>query len=126
MDLEQTRGHGGPCPYNQRRATSYRQFPTHTNGLAARDLNPISRMETQISLDESAIAPDSDSDESNGHEVAPDIAYLRCAIVNVAFIGLPHQNGWVLVDAGVPKMAGRIGRAAQERLARIPNLRRLC
>ena len=88
--------------------------PTPKDEEAARDLNPFSGMKT-LPLDESAIAPDSDSDESNGHEVAPDIAFLRCAIVNVAFIGLPRQSGWVLVDAGIPKMAGRIGRAAQER-----------
>ena len=72
-------------------------------------------MASQISLDQSAIAPESHSDDSKAHEVAPDLAYLRCAIVNVAFIGFPNQDGWVLVDAGVPGMAGRIGRAAQER-----------
>ncbi len=69
---------------------------------------------SQIPLDESVVAAPY-SDESGVHEVAPDIAYLRCAIVNVVFLGIPGQDGWVLVDAGIPGMAGRIEGAAKER-----------
>src|SRR5215210_3283351 len=48
--------------------------------------------------------------------VAPDLAYLRTGIVNVCLSGRPGApNGsWVLIDAGLPGMATRILRAAQE------------
>ena len=68
----------------------------------------------QQAIDPAAIAAP-DADESGAHVVAPDVAYLRCAIVNVAFLGEPNSAGWVLVDAGIPGVAERIARAAQER-----------
>jgi glyoxylase-like metal-dependent hydrolase (beta-lactamase superfamily II) len=48
--------------------------------------------------------------------VASDLAYLRTGIVNVCLFGHPGApNGsWVLIDAGLPGMATRIVRAAQE------------
>lgn len=51
------------------------------------------------------------------HEVAPDLAYLRLAIVNVVFMGLPGagDRGWVLVDAGVIGAGHAILNAARER-----------
>jgi len=50
-------------------------------------------------------------------EVAPDLAWLRTGIVNVAFLGHPDagDRGWVLVDAGIPGFAGTIARAAEHR-----------
>ena len=33
-------------------------------------------------------------------EVAPDLAYLRLAIVNAVFWGKPGARDWVLIDAG--------------------------
>ena len=50
-------------------------------------------------------------------EIAPDIAYLRTAIVNVFFFGLPTagDRGWVLIDAGIAGTAERIAEAAGER-----------
>jgi len=69
---------------------------------------------SQIELDDSARADEGAGDDGT-HEVASDVAYLRLGIVNAALIGLPNQDGWVLIDTGVPGMAGRIGRAAQER-----------
>lgn len=50
-------------------------------------------------------------------ELAPDVAYLRTAIVNVAFLGAPDagDRGWVLVDAGIGGFAQRIARAAERR-----------
>ncbi len=33
--------------------------------------------------------------------VTPDLAYLRTAIVNLMFVGLPESGSWVLVDAGL-------------------------
>ncbi|HXE58401.1 MAG TPA: hypothetical protein VNK43_10405, partial [Gemmatimonadales bacterium] len=48
--------------------------------------------------------------------VAPDIACVRIAFVNVYLIGRPGAGDreWVLVDAGLPGSAGRIARAAAE------------
>ena len=39
--------------------------------------------------------------------VAPDLAYLRIAIVNVLFFGPRDagERGWVLIDAGIPGSA---------------------
>ena len=90
--------------------------PKPPSSLSALDLNPRGFLmeASQIPLDDSARADEGASDDAT-HEVAPDLAYLRLGIVNAAFIGLPNQSGWVLIDAGVPKMAGRIARAAQER-----------
>ena len=50
-------------------------------------------------------------------EVAPDLAYRRLGIVNIAFIGPPDagDRGWVLVDAGLPGTAGAIAGAAASR-----------
>ena len=48
-------------------------------------------------------------------EVAPDLAYLRLAIVNAVFVGVPGARDWVLIDAGITGMANRIRHAAVER-----------
>jgi glyoxylase-like metal-dependent hydrolase (beta-lactamase superfamily II) len=55
-----------------------------------------------------------DETGSSLHEVLPDVAYQRVAIVNVGFVGVPGAR-WVLVDAGVPGSAGLIERAAERR-----------
>ncbi len=51
------------------------------------------------------------------HEVTPDLAYQRHAIVNVVFYGAAGggDHSWVLIDAGVLGSAGRIEKAAEER-----------
>ena len=77
-------------------------------------------MDPQIPLDPSARAdnPQDDSARDDGtHEVAPDLAYKRLAIVNVVFYGLPgaSDRGWTLIDAGVMGTAGLIAGAAEER-----------
>jgi glyoxylase-like metal-dependent hydrolase (beta-lactamase superfamily II) len=48
--------------------------------------------------------------------VASDLAYLRTGIVNVCLFGRPGtpSGSWVLIDAGLPGMASRIVRAAEE------------
>jgi len=48
--------------------------------------------------------------------VVPDLAYLRTGIVNVVLSGRPGApNGsWALIDTGLPGMASRITRAAQQ------------
>ncbi|MBB4638402.1 glyoxylase-like metal-dependent hydrolase (beta-lactamase superfamily II) [Longimicrobium terrae] len=50
-------------------------------------------------------------------EVAPDLAYLRCKIVNVMFSGPSGagDRGWVLIDTGLYGSAGKIAQAAEER-----------
>jgi len=77
-------------------------------------------MAEQVPLNEDARADDPrwDQELDDGtREVAPDVAYRRLAIVNVAFVGPPRagDRGWVLVDAGLMGTAGRIAAAAEER-----------
>lgn len=76
-------------------------------------------MKHQVILNETP-AYDSQQDslrDDHTHEVTPDLAYKRLAIVNVAFVGLPDSGdrGWVLIDAGVPGSASAIIRAAEAR-----------
>lgn len=66
------------------------------------------------------IHPDARADDENDHgihEVAPDIAYLRLAIVNVAFLGPANASDrqWILVDAGIPASGRAIREAAERR-----------
>lgn len=77
-------------------------------------------MDHQIPLDphDRADDPAADAARDDGtHEVRPDLAYKRLAIVNVVFYGRPGagDRGWVLVDAGIAGSAGAIARAAAER-----------
>jgi hypothetical protein len=63
-------------------------------------------MGRQIPLDPAGRADDArrdDKRDDSTHEVAPDLAYRRLAIVNVVFFGIPGagDRGWVLIDAGV-------------------------
>lgn len=60
---------------------------------------------------------------TDAKEIAPDLAYLRTAIVNVYFFGQPGGN-WVLVDAGVVGSAGTIRKAAEQRFG--PGARPSC
>jgi glyoxylase-like metal-dependent hydrolase (beta-lactamase superfamily II) len=77
----------------------------------------------QIPLDPSSRAddPEEDAQRDDGtHEVAPDVAYKRLAIVNVVFCGLPGSADWVLIDAGLYGTAGLIVKAAEERFQSAP------
>jgi len=51
------------------------------------------------------------------HEVAPDLSYMRLAMVNFAFYGEPGAagQGWVLVDTGIAMTARYLIRAAEQR-----------
>jgi glyoxylase-like metal-dependent hydrolase (beta-lactamase superfamily II) len=72
-------------------------------------------MDKQIPLDSDARAPE--SVEDGVREVAPDLAYQRLAIVNVAYFGPAGaaSGEWVLLDAGVMGTMGRIVAAVEER-----------
>ena len=77
-------------------------------------------MSQQVPLTSSARADDPREDDARDdgtHEVTPDLAYLRLGIVNVALYGLPNAGDreWVLIDTGIPGMAGRIAKAAAQR-----------
>lgn len=72
-------------------------------------------MDKQVPVDSAAIADGYDHD--GVHELLPDVAYKRLAIVNIAFVG-PQEagdRGWVLVDAGMRGTAELIANAAAAR-----------
>jgi glyoxylase-like metal-dependent hydrolase (beta-lactamase superfamily II) len=80
-------------------------------------------MDPQIPLDPAARAEDPDRDaarDDHTHEVAPDLAYQRLAIVNVVFFGVPHagDRNWTLIDAGMMGTTGQIVRAAEARFGK--------
>lgn len=54
------------------------------------------------------------------HEIAPDLAYRRLAIVNVVYFGRPDAGDrqWVLIDAGVAGTAGLITADAESRFGK--------
>ena len=54
------------------------------------------------------------------HEIAPDLAYRRLAIVNVVYFGRPDAGDrqWALIDAGVAGTAGLIAAGAESRFGK--------
>lgn len=77
-------------------------------------------MVQQIPVDPRARADDTERDAARDdatHEIVPDLAYRRLAIVNVAFLGLPTagDRGWVLIDAGIPGTKSLIKGASEAR-----------
>lgn len=77
-------------------------------------------MGRQIPLDDRTRADDPRRDaarDDGTHEVLPDLAYQRLAIVNVCFVGPAGaaDGGWVLVDAGLFGTAALIRSAAARR-----------
>jgi glyoxylase-like metal-dependent hydrolase (beta-lactamase superfamily II) len=73
----------------------------------------------QIPVDEAAVARESES-AGAAHEVAPDVAYQRLAISNVAFVGAQGASDWVLIDAGPMGAATAITAAARARYGDAP------
>jgi glyoxylase-like metal-dependent hydrolase (beta-lactamase superfamily II) len=80
-----------------------------TSGVAIRNLDATVDRASAV---EQRLAP-----HDGATAVADDIAYLRTAIVNVAFLGARDAGDgrWVLVDTGMPGFADRIVRAAEQR-----------
>lgn len=74
---------------------------------------------TDAPVDLAGLVPGRPPGDDHGAPIqaAEDFAWLRCGIVNVAFLGHPDagDRGWVLVDAGLPGFAGAIVRAAEAR-----------
>ena len=72
-------------------------------------------MTQQIAVEPEAVA--AEIRKGTLHVIAPDLAYQRLAIVNVAFLGAPDagDRGWVLVDAGIKGAAEAIRKAADAR-----------
>lgn len=72
-------------------------------------------MDKQVPIDANAEAPDVEL--GGAHEVAPDLAYQRLAIVNVVYFGTSgtKDGSWVLIDAGIPGSSGAIVSAAESR-----------
>ncbi len=70
-----------------------------------------------VSPEARADSPEQDHERhDHTHEVLPDLAYKKTAIVNVVFYGEPGSpDGWVLLDTGVPGSAGAIEAAAKAR-----------
>ena len=80
-------------------------------------------MSQQIPLDPRSRADDPKKDAARDdatREVAPDLAYRRLGIVNVAFYGRPEAGDrqWVLIDAGVFGTMRLITGAAEERFGK--------
>jgi Zn-dependent hydrolases, including glyoxylases len=78
-------------------------------------------MAEQVPLSKAARADDPAYDKARNdetHEVAPDVAYQRLALVNVAYVGVPGSNEWVLIDTGVPGTARFIKAAAAARFGK--------
>src|SRR4051794_19382534 len=76
-------------------------------------------MAQQIPLDSSARA-DAQTRHDAVHEIAPDLAYRRLAIVNVVLVGEAGAGDrkWVLVDAGLFGTRALIKSAAAERFGK--------
>ena len=71
-----------------------------------------------ISANTRADDPREDAERNDStHEITPDLAYRRLAMVNVVFVGRRDagDRGWVLVDAGITGTKGLITSAAEAR-----------
>jgi glyoxylase-like metal-dependent hydrolase (beta-lactamase superfamily II) len=66
----------------------------------------------QIPMDNSAVVEG--AIDHGMHELLPDLAYQRLAIVNVMLVG-PRNGQWVLIDSGMPGSAGVITKSAEGR-----------
>ncbi len=78
-------------------------------------------MKEQIPLDPAPLADlPHNYAEDKTHEVAPDLAYKRLAMVNVVFYGAPSAGDrqWVLIDTGIPGLASSIEKAARLRFGK--------
>lgn len=80
-------------------------------------------MKKQVPLDAAHRADDAGSDaerDDKTHEIAPDLAYRRLAIVNAVFFGPPGagDRGWVLIDTGVMGTTVLITGAAEARFGK--------
>src|SRR3954471_16964157 len=75
-------------------------------------------MKKQIPVDKSARFEG--HKEDGVHEIAPDLAYQRLAMVNVVYFGVPGcgDGNWVLIDAGILDRSGTIIKAVDARFGK--------
>jgi len=75
-------------------------------------------MAKQVPTDRAAVAGGAVVDGL--HEAAPDIAWQRLAVVNVAYVGAAGSGdgSWTLIDTGIPGSASEIAAAAERRFGR--------
>ncbi|MEC2531108.1 MBL fold metallo-hydrolase, partial [Bacillus cereus] len=59
--------------------------------------------------------PATSIESGHGIEVLPDLFCYTIQIVNICFVGNPHTDDFVLVDAGMPKCANEIISVTEER-----------
>lgn len=59
--------------------------------------------------------PETSIESGHGIEVLPDLFCYTIQIVNICFVGNPHTDDFVLVDAGMPKCANEIISVTEER-----------
>lgn len=65
--------------------------------------------------DDYVYLPATSIQSGKGQEVLPDVFCHTIQIVNICMIGQPEKEGWVLVDAGMPRSVEAIISAAEER-----------
>ena len=75
-------------------------------------------MTQQVPVDPNSVTGDVQDDGTT--EILSDLAYQREAFVNVVFFGNPGSRDWVLIDTGIPGVAGRIKAAAASRFGDVP------
>lgn len=68
--------------------------------------------------EDSKFIPMTSANSGKGREVRNDLYYYTNQIVNVIMIGKPHEENWVLVDAGMPKSGKEIQKVAEERFGK--------
>ena len=59
--------------------------------------------------------PATSIESGHGLEVLPDLFCYTIQIVNICFVGQPHTNDFVLIDAGMPKCANEIISVTEKR-----------
>ena len=59
--------------------------------------------------------PATSIESGHGLEVLSDLFSYTVQIVNICFVGQPHTNDFVLIDAGMPKCANEIISVTEKR-----------
>jgi glyoxylase-like metal-dependent hydrolase (beta-lactamase superfamily II) len=68
--------------------------------------------------DDNKFIPMTSISSGKGQEIKEEVFYYTNQIVNVIFLGKPDSGEWVLIDAGMPKSAEELKKAAEERFGK--------